>query len=391
MIAIAVLVLVIIVVALTRGRGGPGAEAAAAGAGKEGERAKETVDSVVTLDSTALRLAEIRVGPVVGVGAAGLVANGTITYDANHVSVVAPRAEGRVTELRADLGQAVNAGAVLAMIDSREVAQTRGEVERARAAVELTQNNYEREKRLYEQNISSQKEVLEAQGAYRTALAEHNGAVAQMSGLGAGTGQGGVYGLTSSLSGIVVDRNAMPGQVVGPSTNLFTVADLRHVWITVDVYESDVARVRQGVPAVVSPRALPGETFRGKVTYAGGVIDTTSRTLKVRVEVDNTALRLRPGMFAQVQIQTSGSVSRLGTGAVVPQVSVQDLNGKTVVFVPTGGTPGRFVARQIVVGSRAGSGLVTITAGLRAGDTIVTKGAFQLKAELMKGSFGEKE
>lgn len=391
MIAIAVLVLVILVVALTREKGASGgAEVAAAGEGKEGEKAKETVDSIVTLDSTALRLAEIQVSPAVGVGAGGLIANGTITYDANHVSVVAPRVEGRVTELRADLGQAVNAGAVLAMIDSREVAQTRGEVERARAAVEVTQNNYEREKRLYEQSISSQKEMLEAQGAYKTALADYNGAMAQMSGLGAGTGQGGVYGLTSSLSGIVVDRNAMPGQVVGPSTNLFTVADLHHVWITVDVYESDVARVHQGAPVVVSPRALPNETFQGRVTYAGGVIDTASRTLKVRVEVDNTALRLRPGMFAQVQIQTPGSVSRPGSGAVAPQLAVQDLNGKTVVFVPTG-APGRFVARQVVVGSRVGSGVVTITAGLRAGDMIVTKGAFQLKAELTKGSFGEKE
>ena len=390
MIAGAALVLVAILVALTLGRGSTGAETRAGGGGTKGARANETVDSIVTLDSTALRLAEIQVSPAGVPGTGGLIANGTITYDANHVSVVAPRAEGRVTELRADLGQAVSAGGVLAVIDSREVAQTRGEVERAHAAVEVTQNTYEREKRLYEQSISSQKEMLEAQGAYKTALAEYNSAVAQLSGLGAGTGQGGGYGLTSSLSGTVVDRNAMPGQVVGPSTNLFTVADLHHVWITVDVYESDVALVRQGVPAVVSPRALPNETFRGRVTYAGGVIDTTSRTLKVRVEVDNTALGLRPGMFAQVQIQTPGGGSGVGSGSVVPQLAVQDLNGKSVVFVPTGRT-GRFVARPVVVGPRAGPGLVTITSGLKAGDMIVTKGSFQLKAELTKASFGEKE
>lgn len=351
---------------------------------------KETVDSVVTLDSTALRLAEIQVGPVARAGAGALIANGTITYDANHVSVVAPRAEGRVSELRADLGQSVRAGTVLAMLDSREVAQTRGEVERARAAVEVTQNNFEREKRLYEQSISSQKEMLEAQGAYKTALAELNGAVAQLSGLGAGPGDGGVYGLTASISGSVVERNAMPGQVVGPSTNLFTVADLRRVWITVDVYESDLARVRQGVKAIVSPRALANEPFHGWVTFAGGVVDTASRTVKVRVEVDNAALRLRPGMYAQVRIETSSAVGPGGALAAIPQLAVQDLNGKTIVFVPTGPS-GRFVARQVVLGSSAGSGLVTITAGLRVGDMIVTKGAFQLKAQLTKGSFGDEK
>ena len=369
-------------------------DSGAAEAGEKGEARKEATDSIVTLDTAGIRLAELQIATVVSAGAGGLVANGAITYDANHVSVVAPRVEGRLTELRADLGQAVTAGTVLAVVDSRDVAQTRGEVERARAALDVAQNNYEREKRLYDQKISSQKEMLEAQGAYKTSLAEYNGAVAQISGIGAGPGEGGTYGLTSPLTGVVVERTAMPGQIVGPSTNLFTVADLRHVWITVDVYESDLTRVRPGATVVVSPRALPGESFRGRVTFAGGVIDTSSRTLKVRVEVDNAALRLRPGMFAQVRIETpAGSRRVLGDAAdvaLVPELAVQDLNGRKVVFVPAG-APGRFVARAVIVGPRAGSGLIAITAGLKPGDIVVTNGAFKLKSELIKGSFGEDE
>ena len=391
------LVLLIAVFALSRrGAGGAAAEAKeTAGRGEDAEGAKsrerEGTDSVVTLDSTSLGLMEIQLASAGASGAGGLVANGTITFDANHVSVVAPRAEGRVTEVRTDLGARVAAGAVLAVIESREVGQTRGELEKARASLEVAQNNYEREKRLYEQSISSQKEMLEAQGAYKTALAEYNSATAQISGLGAQSGQGGSYTLISPLAGTVVERNAMRGQIVGPSTNLFTVADLRRVWITVDVYEGDVARVSHGAPAIVSPRALPGETFRGRVTYAGGVVDTSSRTLKVRVEVENPGLRLRPGMFAQVRIETpaSGEGAR-GKPIVVPELAVQELNGKTVVFVPVG-APGRFVARRVVVGPRIGDGFVTITEGLRPGETVVAKGAFQLRAELMKGSFGEDE
>lgn len=385
-----ILLVVLAIVALSRWGGGAEATESTESEGGEG-RVAEVADTVVTLDSAALRLAEIELAAVGASGASGLVANGTITYDANRVSVVAPRTEGRVVAVRADLGQRIGSGTVLALLESREVGQSRGELERARANLEVAQNNYEREKRLYEQSISSQKEMLEAQGAYKTALAEYNSAVSQISGLGAQTGEGGTYGLTSPIDGSVVERNAMPGQVVDRSTNLFTVADLRRVWITVDVYESDVGRVHPNASAVISPRALPAETFRGRVTYAGGIIDSASHTLKVRVEVDNPGLRLRPGMFAQVRIETPANAVAVADDAMlISSMAVQELNGKSVVFVPSG-APGRFIARHVTVGTRAGGGLVRILSGLTVGDSVVVKGAFQLKAELTKSSFGENE
>lgn len=390
-VALAAGVLIIAVLALTRRHGAAStAEEAGPDATAESE-AGEKLDTVVTLDSTSLSLADLELAAVGTARGGALVANGTITYDANRVSVVAPRAEGRVVAVQADLGVAVTVGSVLALVESREVGQARGDLERARANLEVAQNNFEREKRLYEQSISSQKEMLEAQAAYRSALADYNSAVAQISGLGAGTGQGGVYELTSPLAGNVVERTAMPGQIVGPSTNLFTIADLRRVWIVVDVYETDVGRVRRGAPAAIVPRGFPGEQFHGRVTYAGGVVDTSSRTFKVRVEVDNPGLRLRPGMFAQVQIATAAGTSVVAGGPlVVPEMSVQDLNGKTVVFV-RGETPGRFYVRNVVVGSRARGGYTTIAEGLGLGETIVTKGAFQLRAQLLKGTFGDDE
>lgn len=390
------LLLLLAIFALARrGHDAKAAQATAPGESAEGAASREGIvpDSIVTLDSTALGLAGIQLAPVVPTGSGGLVANGTITYDANHVSVVAPRAEGHVVAVRADLGSHVGAGTVLAMIESREVGQARGELARARASLEVAQNNYERERRLYAESISSQKEMLEAQGAYKTALAEYDGALTQISGLGAQGGEGGMYGLTSPLSGTVVDRDVMPGQIVGPSTNLFTVADLRHVWITVDVYESDIPRVRTGAPATVVTRAMPGATFRGRVSYAGGVVDTSTRTLRVRVEVENAGQRLRPGMYAEVHIETpqvASAAASDGHAVVVPDLAVQDVNGKPSVFVPAG-APGRFVVRMVTVGPTAGGGRVTILKGLRRGDTVVVKGAFQLKSELMKASFGEDE
>ncbi len=341
-------------------------------------------DSVVRLDSTAQRLAGIELITVTPNATSGLVANGTITYDANRVSIIAPRVEARVVNVRVDLGQTVRAGAVLAILESVEIGQIRGDLERARANVDVAQRNYEREKRLFEQQITPQKELLEAEGAFRTAQADYNSAVAKLRAVGAGGGSGATFGLSTPVAGTVVERNASPGQSVGPSTTLFTVADLRRLWITVDVYESDLARVRQGALAAVVPTAFPNESFPGRVTYAGGIVDSASHTFKVRVEVENTTRRLRPGMFGQVRIETATTG---GTGAIaVPEVAIQELNGKQVVFV-AGREPGMYIARPVTVGSRAGNGLVVITAGLAAGERVVTKGAFQLKSELTKASF----
>lgn len=345
------------------------------------------MDTVVTLDSAGRRIAGIELTAATAGGADHLVANGAITYDANHVSVVSPRVEGRVVSVRADLGDEVRAGQTLAILESSEVGQTRADLARARANVEAAKRNYEREKRLFDQSISSQKELLDAEAVYRSAQADAEGALAKLRAIGATAGEGASFGLAPSIAGTVVERHASPGLGVGPSASLFTVADLRHVWITVDVYEADLARVRRNAIATITPTALPGETFTGRVTYAGGVVDTASRTFKVRVELENQGRRLRPGMFAQVSI---ASPPESGSKVVtLPEEAVQNIDGRPVVFVAMKGTR-RFVARAVVTDGQSRGGRVSVTSGLHAGDLVVTKGAFQLKAELLK-SRGESE
>ena len=343
-------------------------------------------DSVVTLDTTAQRLAGVQLVVAAGASNDELLANGTITYDADRVAVVAPRADGRLTAVRADLGQEVSTGHVLAIVESPDVGQTRGDLERARATVSVAKRNYEREKRLFEQEISPQKEMLDAEVIYRSAEADFNSALSRLRSYGATSGSGGAYGLRSAVSGTVVERNASPGQIVGPTSNVFTVADLRHVWIAVDAYETDLKRVHRGAAAAVTVTALPGEIFKGRVTFAGGVVDTTSRTVKLRVTVENEARRLRPGMFAQVRITAPSGVPSHGVVAL-PEIAVQDVNGKPTVFVSI--APGRYVARTVMVGSRASAGTVFVTSGVSVGERVVVQGAFQLKSELLKASRGE--
>ncbi len=374
--------------AIFRGEPSP-ADRAAATPEERASPGESAGDSVVALDTTSERLAGVELITVGATKAGALAANGTITYDGNHVSVVASRAEGRVVSVRTDLGQRVRKGDVLLTIESPEVGETRGTFGRLKVALEVARRNYEREQRLYEQSISSQKSLLEAEGEYRSAEAELNAALAKLKALGANpVGEGGTFGLASPVTGTVVERHATPGQIAGPSTDLLTVADLRHVWITVDVYEADFTRVHNGVPAKVIPTALR-DTFPGKVTFAGGVVDSLSRTVKVRVEVENETRLLRPGMFAQVYIETpipAGSDSSV----VVPEIAVQEVDGRQVVFVPVG-APGRYVAREVVLGPRVSSDLTSVVKGLRPGDRVVAKGAFQLKAELIKATFAEED
>lgn len=352
-------------------------------------RAAQAADSVIRLDTAAQRMAGIETLVVSPSSGGVLTANGTITYDANRVSVIASRVEGRISSVRTDLGQVVPAGATLAVVESPEVAQIRGDLEGARVHLDAARRNYEREKRLFEQSITPQKELLQAEADFRSIEADYNSARSRLRAVGAGEGTGATFGLVTSLAGTIVERNASPGQLVGPAADLFTVADLSHVWITVDVYEGDLARVRIGAPAAVVPAALPNGAFRGHVTYAGGVVDPASHTFKVRVELPNPGLELRPGMFAQVQIQTpSGGSGASASSFVVPEVAVQEVAGRPVVFVAAS-RAGEYTMRTVTTAAGAGSGKIVITTGLRGGERIVTKGAFQLKAELTKSSFSE--
>jgi cobalt-zinc-cadmium efflux system membrane fusion protein len=348
-------------------------------------------DTVVTLDSAGQRLAGISLVTVTTAAAGQLVANGTITYDANRVAIVAPRTEGRLVSVRADLGQQVRSGTVLAWLESRDVGELRAELQRAKATTEITRKNYEREQRLNAQQISSQKELLDAESGFRTAQADLNSVTARLRAIGAGEGDGARFGLTTAVAGIVVERNASPGQIVGPERHLFTVADLRHVWITVDVYEGDLPRVREGAAATVIPTAFSDQQFHGRVTYAGGVVDTTSRAFKVRVEVENPQRRLRPGMFAEVRIESPAG-SKVDTAKLITvlEEAVQTVDGAEVVFVAAG-PGGRFVMRRVRTVPGAGDGLLRVADGLAPGERIVAAGAFQLKAELTKASFGEEE
>lgn len=358
--------------------------AAAEQADTAGEEHAEEGD-VVLLDTAAVTVAGIRLASVDTVSTTGLPVTGTITYDANRVSHIGSRTEGRIIALRADIGEQVRAGQTLAVLESPEVGQTRAEEHEAGALLAIAQENYAREQRLEQAGISSRKELLDAQAELRRAEAALRSARERLRVLGAGRGEGSQFAITAPFAGVVVQRDASRGEMAAPSDQLFTVADLSRVWIELDIFERDLSRVARGQPVTVTTTAYPGQSFPGRIVYIGQVLDTATRTADARVEVPNEDGMLKPGMFATARIQVGGGGAPV---AVVPEAAVQELEGRQVVFVP-GDRPGEFRAQPVEVGEPADSGRVVVRAGLKAGDRVVASGAFALRSELAKGEIGE--
>ena len=179
--------------------------------------------------------------------------------------------------------------------------------------------------------------------------------------------------LYSPVSGYVTQKMALHGMRVTPVDTLFDIADLSRLWVLADVYESDLAAVRLGMPAELTLSYLPGRTWRGDVTYIAPTVEEKTRTIKVRIEVDNADGQLKPDMFADVILQ-----SALGTGLVVPESALLKTGERTLVFADLG--EGRLEPREVQVGPKVPGG-VQVVSGVREGERVVTTANFLLDSE----------
>lgn len=376
--------ILILVGALAIGACG-GGDAAPAESAEAEEHAGE--EGVVVLDTAAIRLGGIQVGDVESITTSALAVTGSITFDADRVSHVGSRSDGRIVAVRTDLGAQVARGQALATLESVEVGQIRAEEREAEALLKIAQENYAREQRLAEQGISSRKELLEAEAMLRRAEAALHSAEDRLQVLGASHdhGAGGEFTLVAPFAGVVVARDASLGEMATPADTLFTVADLSEVWIELDIFERDLARVRRGQSVAVLVSAYPSRSFPGRIVYVGDVLDPATRTVRARVEIPNRDGALKPGMFATANIQVGGGGRPM---AVVPQDAVQTVEGKLVVFVP-GDAPGEFRTVAVEVGPTTDGNRVVILSGIAPGSRVVTVGAFALRSELSKGEIGE--
>jgi multidrug efflux pump subunit AcrA (membrane-fusion protein) len=179
--------------------------------------------------------------------------------------------------------------------------------------------------------------------------------------------------LHSEVAGFVVQKMAFHGMRVTPADTLFDIADLSRVWVLADIYESDLPLVRAGMRGELSVPYLPGQSWRGSVTYVNPTVEEKTRTVKVRIELANEGQQLKPDMFADVRL-----LADLGTGLSVPESAVIDSGGRRLVFIDRGS--GRFEPREVTLGVRAGAGFQVIS-GLDDGERVVTSANFLLDSE----------
>ena len=333
------------------------------------------------LERSGIQTEPVRLERLVG----GIDVPAEVQLNPNRTAHITPMVAGRINEVYVSLGDSVKAKQALATMRSVALGETRSSVTNARAAVEVARANFVRQEELKREGIGSQRAYLEAQGELRAAESDLAAATERLHVYGGRKGAGSATTIRSPLAGIVIERHATAGEVVSEGSSLFMVSDLSRVWIVGRVYEQDVAAARVGAPAVVSLQAYPGKSWPGEVSYVSHTLDPHSRTLDIRVELDNPDGTLRPGLFGRISLSPEGDHAE--QVSVIAQSAVQRVEGQTLVFVATD-EPGVFRTAFVTLGARS-HGKVEIRDGLAEGDQVVVSGAFTLKSELLRGQLAE--
>ncbi len=328
--------------------------------------------------------------------ASEITATGELTPPDDGIARLGAKVSGRVTRLNAGVGDQVKRGQVLGIIDSPELGRAKADYVAAAARAVVARESAEREKALWEKKISAERDYRVAVAEATTTRAEKEAAEvrlhtlgvsdAQLARLTADQHQGSSIALASPIDGVVVERAVTLGQMIDPAVTTFVIMDLRQVWIQVDVYERDLSQIVIGAKVEARVKAWADRVFAGTIESIGAVVDGRSRTIKVRVVLDNADGALKPGMFANVKL--AGSTGEAREGLFVPAAAVQRDGDTSIVFVPVG--ENQFQLRPIEIGVRT-TDWVEVIRGLAAGERVVTTGSFQLKSEARRDSFGGHE
>ena len=324
-----------------------------------------------------------------GSGAHDLTLVGRVAYAEDHYSRISSPLQGRVLEVRAHLGEHVEAGSVLLVLDSQEIAQAYSEYAKEDSDLQFATRAHELAKDLYENRALALKDLKQAENELIKARAEFRRAKERLLSLRVPAQElekplerqkvTSRFEMKSPLTGIVVERNVTPGQSIGGDSGqvLFTVADLDLLQVVADVYERDLAYlalVKEGQQAKVNVEAYSDVSFPATVTTIGDVVDPTSRTIKLHAVVKNKDHRLKPEMFARLHIEVGESTLLL----TIPREAVLEEDGKEFVYVVEG--TDHYVKRAIKA-STISPDQVRVLEGLASGQRIVTKGAVLIKGQ----------
>ena len=305
-----------------------------------------------------------------------------IAANQNRIAHIAPRIEGQLIDVKANLGDRVKAGQALALIDSVQMGEARAEYRRAQSELRLADASFKRIDRLYKEEVVPQRQWLEAKSAYERAQASADASTGKLRMLGGLPDTGASnFVLTAPFSGVVIEKDAVLGELAKPDKSLFTVADLSSVWIEANVAEKDIEKLAVGASAAITVSAFPDEVFKGRVSYLANIVDKQTRTIRARIEIPNREGKLRIDMYAKAAIDHAEAHEALA----LPQDAVLMIEGRPTVYLATADG---FAPRRVELGARL-KGHVVIASGLKAGEKVVTAGAYALKARQLKSQIGE--
>jgi cobalt-zinc-cadmium efflux system membrane fusion protein len=329
---------------------------------------------------------------------------GVVGVNQNRTAHISSLLDGKVVSVRVDLGQSVRKGQVMLVVHSPAFAQAKSAFFEAHAKLNLARKEADRAKTLLEGQAIQEKEYLRREAEYEGATTEYGVAESNLHSFGLtqpaidelivryasnkdDTRLDNVtepyLDITSPVDGRVIFRDVVVGEHVHPDKVLLTVSDLGTVWATLDARETDLPFVHAGGRVGIRSTVYADKAFQGRIDQIGDVVDEKLRTIKIRVEVQNAGLLLKPNMYIEGVVENVVASRQV---LAVAEEAVQTMDGEPVVFVRESADV--FSLRPVAVGERVGANRA-ILKGLDGTETVVAAGAFTLKAEMLKGTLGE--
>ena len=314
-------------------------------------------------------------------------APGEISLNQDRMAHIVPRVSGIVQEVLSTLGDFVEKGEIMAIIESRELADAKTEYLTATRRHKLASTGFQREEKLWRKKISSEQDYLTAEKDLAETRIALQSCEQKLRILGfteaelkklptEPTAELTRFAVRSPFSGQVIEKKIILGEVISNAVEIFVVADLRTVWVDLDLYHKDAGKIKKGQKVLisVSSEAAPIEAV---IDYVAPTTNPKTRTTQARVVLDNPTGDLRPGSFINAQIVTS----RINSEVVVAREVLQDIGGRTCVFIQD---EHGFEPRPVSLGKTTEKEVV-IVAGLLPDEMLVTKNSFRLKAALETG------
>ena len=307
--------------------------------------------------------------------------SGEISFNENNVVKIYPRSSGQVIETKVSLGDKVTKGQVVAIIKSADIAGNVSDLSSANADLAIAKRALENTESLYKSGIASEREYTEAKQNYEKALAAKNKvqSLLNINSGGGKTNQGGQYALTSPIDGYIVEKKITAGSYIRTDMgdNLFTISDLKNIWVYANVYEVDIPKVREGYQVKVISMTYPDKIFYGKIDKVSQVLDPQSKAMKVRVTLENTDMLLKPDMFASVIVSHEESEKAI----CIPASAPLSLNSKDYVVVYHNNDSVRIAEVNIL---KTVNDRTYLRSGVQPGEMVITKNQNLILAELQK-------